>query len=211
MRAVNLLPKDLPRPARKVNKVVLVGGASGTVVTLLLAAGFINTRANVQSKQTELSNLQTQLQALPKPKPVQPGTDFAGQRDQRLAAVSTLLAGRLAWDHVLREVSSVLPEDVWLKALTAQAPAAAAVATAPGTPPPAAPPAATDGAAAPTDFVLEGYTYSQEGVARVLARLALVPYLEGVELESSTAAEVDEQPVVEFKIAANLRRNGATS
>ncbi len=38
----------------------------------------------------------------------------------------------------------------------------------------------------PTGFTLKGYTYSQDGVARVLSRLMVVPDLSNVQLASST-------------------------
>jgi hypothetical protein len=60
---------------------------------------------------------------------------------------------------------------------------------------------------------IEGATYSQEAVARVLARLALVPALENVRLAATAVfdpATVETQPkvakkVVTFTITASLR------
>jgi len=50
-----------------------------------------------------------------------------------------------------------------------------------------------------------GYTYSQEGVARLLSRLAVVPALENVKLVSSSQATVGDQTVVNFSIQADVR------
>ena len=50
-----------------------------------------------------------------------------------------------------------------------------------------------------------GYTYSQEGVARLLSRLAVVPALENVQLVSSTETIVAGQTVVSFSIEADVR------
>jgi hypothetical protein len=50
-----------------------------------------------------------------------------------------------------------------------------------------------------------GYTYSQEGVARLLSRLAVVPALENVKLVQSSQAEVNGQSVVSFSIQADVR------
>jgi len=50
-----------------------------------------------------------------------------------------------------------------------------------------------------------GYTYSQEGVARLLSRLAVVPALQNVKLVSSTQATVSDQTVISFSIQAEVR------
>jgi len=64
----------------------------------------------------------------------------------------------------------------------------------------APPPAPT---AQPMTFA--GYTYSQEGVARLLSRLAVVPALDNVKLVSSTQTKVGDQDVVTFSIQADVR------
>jgi hypothetical protein len=71
-------------------------------------------------------------------------------------------------------VSQVLPSDVWLLTLNGLAPALAPAAT-PDT--------------APTGFVVTGCTYSQDSVARFLARLSIVPDLSGMTLGKSVASE----------------------
>jgi Tfp pilus assembly protein PilN len=50
-----------------------------------------------------------------------------------------------------------------------------------------------------------GYTYSQEGVARLLSRLEVVPSLQNVKLVSSSQAAVGSQIVVNFSIQADVR------
>jgi Tfp pilus assembly protein PilN len=52
---------------------------------------------------------------------------------------------------------------------------------------------------------LAGYTYSQEGVARLLSRLAVVPALQSVKLVQSSQATVGGQTVVSFSIQATVR------
>ena len=132
------------------------------------------------------------------------------------------------WDRVLREISAVLPADVWLSTMSAKAPelpvtvpTAAAAAPTGSTPPPSAtttdttattttptttttaapPPAPT----APQPMTFAGYTYSQEGVARLLGRLAVVPALQNVKLVSSTQTTVGDQTVISFSIEADVR------
>ena len=50
-----------------------------------------------------------------------------------------------------------------------------------------------------------GYTYSQEGVARLLSRLAVVPALDNVKLVSSAQTKVGDQTVINFSIEADVR------
>ena len=57
----------------------------------------------------------------------------------------------------------------------------------------------------PTGFTLDGYTYSQDGVARVLTRLMVVPDLSNVQLSSSSVTKVGTQNIVQFTIVANVR------
>ena len=63
----------------------------------------------------------------------------------------------------------------------------------------------------PNGLRVSGHTFGQAGVARLLARLATVPTLAGVELVSSTTIEKNKKKVIEFEIAANLRGAGEQS
>ena len=58
---------------------------------------------------------------------------------------------------------------------------------------------------APQPMTFAGYTYSQEGVARLLSRLAVVPALQNVQLVSSTETKVGDQTVISFSIEADVR------
>jgi hypothetical protein len=101
------------------------------------------------------------------------------------------MTGRVAWDRVLREVSMVLPSDVWLSSMVLAAPVVGDLS---GTP-----------------FQLLGNGYSHEGVARLLSRLALIPDLTNVALDFSNRTVPGQQSTVEFKITAMIRQPGATS
>ena len=57
-------------------------------------------------------------------------------------------------------------------------------------------------------LTIAGYTYSQEGVARLLSRLAVVPALQHVKLVSSTQTTVGGQTVVSFSIQADRPASG---
>ena len=91
-------------------------------------------------------------------------------------------------------MSLLQPEDVWLTNLAATAPTTGAPAS---------------GTAAPASgFTLTGSTYSQNGVARFLSRLSVIPDLANVRLQSSQSAVVGKRELVQFTILADLRAAG---
>jgi Tfp pilus assembly protein PilN len=160
--------------------------------------------AKAGDKQAELDALQRQLEVLPPapkgPTPIEAG--LAGERTARVGAVSNALTRRVYWDRVLRELSLVLPDDIWLTSLSARSPASPASA--------AAAPAKAPGAA-PTGLTVNGYTYSHESVARLLSRLSVLPDLTNVQLQSSTLAPVGTQSIVQFTILADVRPPGGAA
>ena len=224
MRAVNLLPVE-PKPTRKAPSVsTQLALVAPFVVGGLLAAGYLLTSSQVNSKRATLEALQDELAAIPKsPQEPQQNPALATERSLRIATLSATLQSRLVWDRVLREISAVLPGDVWLTTLSATTPEApAAVSAAPAAPPAggttttsstatttttttasATPAAAPAPAAQPLN--MQGYTYSQEGVARLLSRLQVVPALQNVKLLSSSQSSLLDQTVVVFTIQADVR------
>jgi Tfp pilus assembly protein PilN len=206
MRAVNLLPREQKRSRKRLTVVAQLAVVAPFVVGSLLAAGYLLTSSKVNDNKSTLQALQDDVAKLPAPTPTpepQPDLQLALQRDQRIAALGLALKGRLAWDRVLREISAVLPNDVWLTSLSAQSPLAPAATTPTTTTSSSATDAAEPLATGPLS--LNGYTYSQEGVARFLSRLAVVPALQDVKLLQSAQAEVAGQKVVSFSMQAGVR------
>jgi len=115
-----------------------------------------------------------------------------------VSALSTALTSRVAWDRVFREFSLVLPDDVWLTTLTAKSPISPLTNVSTSSP-----------GGAPSQFTIQGRTYSHDGVARLLSRLQVVPDLTNVQLQSSTLTKVGGQNVVDFSIAADIKVSGA--
>jgi Tfp pilus assembly protein PilN len=205
MKAVNLLPKDERRRKTRAEQLpLIVGAAAFAVVLLALAGGYLWTSSGVNTKQTALEAAQRELAGIPEP-PKPPSPVEAGlpsEQRARISAVSSALSKRVAWDRVLRELSLVLPEDVWLTSLAAKSPSSPASA---------APPAPAAPGAAPSGLTVNGYTYSHAGVARLLSRLLVLPDLENVQLQSSTLSKVGKQRIVAFTILADVRAPGAAS
>jgi Tfp pilus assembly protein PilN len=201
MRAVNLLPKSQTRSRRRRKSTpwALVVGLAGTAVaSAAIGAAFLQASGTAADRQEELADVSAQLAALPKPKPVQnDDSALATERNQRAVAVASAFAYHVSWDRVLRRLALVLPDDVWLTSLTAQAPAAPGVGT-----------RALGVSASSTGMTLMGYTYSHAGVARLLSRLSVLPDLTSVQLQTSVLAEIGERQVVQFTILANVKAGG---
>lgn len=197
MRAVNLLPRDAPKKSFEAKRGVVVGSVGGVaLVSVVLASMMLSAGGAGSEKQAELDALRAQIAAIP----TVPATDtsnddaLAAQKSARVGALSAALSGRIAWDRVLRQVSLVLPEDVWLTNLAAAAPTAGGVA----------------GESA-LKFSLTGSTYSQSGVARFLSRLSVIPDLANVQLQSSASVSVNARDLVQFTIVADVREPGVAA
>jgi Tfp pilus assembly protein PilN len=200
MRAVNLLPKDHGHKAiKKESLPVLVGACAGVLVAAVLGAMFMMGSGKIAAQQRKVDDLNRKFRALPPPPPGPTAAQqqLAGEQSARVTALSAALANRVAWDRVFREFSLVLPDDVWLTTLTAKSPIS-----------PATNAASSSGTGTPTQFTIQGRTYSHDGVARLLSRLQVVPDLTNVQLVSSTLEKVAGQDVVTFSIAADIK--GAT-
>jgi Tfp pilus assembly protein PilN len=206
MRAVNLLPREVKRSRAKLSVVGQLAIVSPFVVVGLIAAGFLLASSKVNDEQAALQGVRDQLAALPAPKPtIQSNSQLVAQRDQRIAALASALHGRLGWDRLLRDLSAVLPGDVWLTKLSGQKPVAVPVpttTTTATTTTQAAPPMPTVTGA---PLSLQGYTYSQEGVARLLSRLGVIPELRQVKLVSSVHTELLGRNVYSFEINATVQ------
>jgi Tfp pilus assembly protein PilN len=224
MRAVNLLPRDGDRQrdgggAGRMPLIVAAGGVAaitiGAVVLFVSASGSVSdTRAQLDSAQAAIARVPSGGQ------PVLAPAAITQERADRVTALGAALATRVPLDRLLRELAYVLPEDAWLTGLTVTAPATdGPTGASPGAPAPAS--TSTQG------VTIEGATYSNRSVARVLARLAAMPSVDQVRLTASarrdpatentgaasskTTAKAEKKKkkspptVVTFTITANLR------
>jgi Tfp pilus assembly protein PilN len=204
MRAFNLMPADGSGGAdsgkRRPSTAQLVLAVVGLVLVAVLGAVFLISNAQVADKQAEVDDLKTQLAGLEQPQeePVPQGSDatLVQERDNRTLALGEALANRVAWDRLLRDVSLVLPDDVWLDTLTANAAA-----------PPSADPAAApaEAGADQSTFTVSGFARKQESVAELLSRLTVLPQVASVQLVSATATEVGGEDVVQFQVSGVLK------
>lgn len=199
MRAVNLLPVEA-QPARSFrgSGAAVVGAVAVLAVVVVgLGAAFLSAHSHAVSERQQLADAQLQLaqvnaqeqaaaaKATKRAKPIVAVPAVTAEQQPRLDALAQALSQRIAWDRVLREFSLVVPSDITVSSLTMSAPGA-------HTP-----------AGATTSFSLVGEAYSNDSVARLLSRLALVPDLTGVSLSSSSADPGTGQ--VSFTVKASVK------
>jgi Tfp pilus assembly protein PilN len=210
MKAVNLLPSDHrgPRRASPIeplvkNPLLVLAIVFAIAVVGGLALMLRSANSTVSSRQATLRQLEDQFARLPKP---QPGAVGAQQTQAaRLSTVTSVAEHRQPWDGFLSAVSLVMPEDVWLLNMNASGqsatatPAPAATSSTSSTSSSSAAPSA-----ASTAFTITGYTYTQPSVARLMRRLALVPWLNGVSLTTSTKTLLGNHTVYQFTLGANV-------
>jgi len=206
MRAVNLLPSEsLRAPRPQAAPIAVAAAVSGLVVVLALAGGNLLESSRIASAQKMLNQAKVAQAATPLPPSTPavtpPPTAVATQMQPRLAAVTETLSSRIAWDRILREFSLVLPSDVQVNSLNlSQAGADASSSSSSSSSTPSAPSGAGG-------LSLAGVTYSYDSVARLVARMDLVPDLTNVELTQTSA----DNGVVQFTINAVVKGAAPTT
>ena len=197
MRAVNLIPRERVGAQRGsalsgLVREPLLPASIAILVFVVAAVAFAahSTSSTVASRKATVQSLDAQLAKLAAAQTTQQpaGMVAAPSRESEL---NTLTSQRTSWDGFLWSLSRVVPEDVWMLNLSAGSTSGSA---------PATPPAG----AAPNSFLVTGYTYSQPSVARMMRRLALVPWLQNVNLVTSTKAAIANRTVYQFTVGASF-------
>lgn len=209
MRAVNLLPRQQVQQKRERPNTALLVAVIGTAAVLLaLVGGTLLAMRSADRQQQALSAARAELAATPAHHLSAQTQAFRqsvlNQREERSLALASAIGKRVAWDRILRRFALVLPNDVWLTSLTGNVPLDAPAPTTATTATSALP-------AAPTALTIQGYTYSQASVARLLERLQVLPDLKNVQLSSSQVTQLGTQNVVQFTIVADIRQGRGAS
>jgi Tfp pilus assembly protein PilN len=124
MRPVNLIPaaerKGAQAPTRTGPLPYLV---VGVLVALLAGVTLLVITSNqISESKSEAAKLHRENAiAEAKVKRLDAYTQFRNLREQRVATVSSLADSRFDWERVMRELSLILPADVWLTELNASA------------------------------------------------------------------------------------------
>jgi Tfp pilus assembly protein PilN len=124
MRPVNLIPVEERSDARKPMR----GGPLAYVIVGALLAGLgavtllVVTDNQISSRTTELAELRKQTtSAEARANRLSAYTQLHSISAQRTATVANLANSRFDWERVMRQLSLVLPSDVWLTNLTGTA------------------------------------------------------------------------------------------
>lgn len=195
MRAVNLLPQKERRapgfagakaPLAVVGAIAVLGGIGFYGYSL---HGQVNdVKSDVATATATRDGLRDQLGAF------QAAQARDAAQEVRTGAVVGLVTGRVNWERLIRDLSAVMPEQVWLTNLKGQTEVAAtptaATAAAPN----------VNVATVPQGIHLDGYAYTQEQVAQLMARAATVPGLGEPRLASSEVQAGDQKDVIHFVI-----------
>ncbi|MGH2716395.1 MAG: PilN domain-containing protein [Thermoleophilaceae bacterium] len=180
MRPVNLLPESSRRhrPSGK------LGGSAYAVVGLLavllaMAVAYVLTTNDISDKEGKIATAEAEAaEARQRAGSFSAFSGFAQIKEARLASVRDRAAVRFDWERLMREVSHVIPDDVWLldmSASTAPQDASGGAAT------------TTPGTAAPLNpsLTLSGCAKGQPSVAALMVRLRKLHRTEDVQLTES--------------------------
>ena len=205
MRAVNLLPeKHRPRKAtggQSGSSYVLLGGLAAVVAAVLV---YVLTVNGINDSKTAIAEAKAET-ARANATTDQLGAygDFAKVKEQRASAIKTIAQGRADWERLVRELSVVLPDGVWLNTVSADdgsgsggagGSASGGAPAGPGGAPSAPAPGAAGAASGAVTATINGCADSQSKVAVTLVRLRQMQGATEVSLESSTRPETNAEP-----------------
>ena len=124
MRPINLIPPEARRGTRTPMRTgplayIIVGALAAALagVALLVVTG--NQISEREAKVTELKREGARVKA--KAERLASYTQFQAISQERVQSVHSLADSRFDWQRVMRELSLVLPDDVWLTEMTATA------------------------------------------------------------------------------------------
>jgi Tfp pilus assembly protein PilN len=174
MQAVNLLPayarpghrwtnvgKDIPT-----QRVLMLGGVLAAVAMIGFGALYFHERSVVDTKRSDLAEVQARLTAANAQAAPLHAAETASAA--RLAVVRSVSRGRVPWKRALNDLSRILPGGSSLQSMSFGSPTPIASGT------------------SAAGFTVTGSADSQNRVALVLDRLAILPWLTNVTLQSTS-------------------------
>jgi Tfp pilus assembly protein PilN len=203
MEAVNLLPLEHKTKANKRStpadnldsrKTLRTGGLAALAVLVLVGALYGYEHTVISSKKSALAKDQAALAEI---KPKADAIKAAqASTAARVSVIANVTSSRMNWDRALNEFARIVPTDSFLTSLSFDAPVQTASIVAPAAVPTTTatdstgstdstvtPPAAPVGS---STLNVSGTASGTVGVARVMDRFALVPWLSNVALVSAT-------------------------
>jgi Tfp pilus assembly protein PilN len=187
MRPVNLLPPEQRTGARAPTRTgplpYIVLGALAAI--LVGVAVLVLTGNQISEREDQVAQLkQEDAAATQEAKRLDAYTQFQTLHEQRLATISSLADSRFDWERVMRELSLVLPHDVWLTELSASAGAGAEAGAAGG--------GELSSSITGPALTLGGCAAGQESVAGFITALKDIDGVTRVGVESTELPEEEE-------------------
>jgi len=186
MRPVNLMPAD----DRRRRSAASGGATSFLIVGFLLAilagvTALVLTGNQIDERKAEVAQLeQDRAAAQVRVAGLQAFADFRSMQQARTATVSSLAQSRFDWERVIRELTYVLPSDVWLVELEGTVSPDVQLENAAGI-------SARDAVAGPA-LELIGCTVSQDAVGRFASALGDIDGVTRVSVLKSERPELSE-------------------
>jgi len=196
VRPINLIPADQRRGGSRghgartsFSGYIVLGGLGAAV---LCALAVVMTSNQINSKTEELAGIQGDSQQEKQvADALRPYGQFADLQRARMAQVKTVAEGRYDWERALRQLSKAIPRNVWLLSVGATRSSGVGLDT------------GGEGGAIDRDnpnsptFAINGCTYSQHAVARMMIRMRNLDDVTAVHLAKSVrkdAADSTDAP-----------------
>jgi Tfp pilus assembly protein PilN len=197
---MNLLPPEV-RQRQSVRRRTAAVVAAGVVVLAGVAALYflqqlrlVGVNNDLEDQRAANSGIQAQINDLRRFDELQ--REVEASRNM----LSTLMANEILWSGVLRDVSLVIPSDVWLSGMTAQTSESGGAVT----PAPATPVAGQTGQGLVGQITFNGFALDHRAVALWLARLDDVRGFANPWLSNAQKTDVGTSKVVQFASSVDL-------
>jgi Tfp pilus assembly protein PilN len=192
MRPINLIPVEDRRgantPMRSGPVVYIVVGA--LIAALAGVTALVLTGNQISSSKAEIAVLRQEDAAVrARAQRLSAYTQFRALHEQRVATVSSLADSRFDWERVMRELSLVLPADVWLTQLSATASSQVSVGSSSSSAEGSSGGGLRASIAGPA-LEMNGCAKGQEGVAGFVATLKDIDGVTRVGVQSSALPDV---------------------
>jgi Tfp pilus assembly protein PilN len=187
MRPVNLIPADQRRDGSGQMRggplaYIVIGALAMLLIGVVL---LVDTGNKVSAEKEEVTRLQSEISVTQaKAQRLAAYTSLAELHDRRVATVTGLATSRFDWERVIRELSLILPDDIWLTNLTGTARPGVAVEGSAGI-------SLRDSAPGPA-LELLGCGRSQDAVAGFISELKQIDGVTRVAVQSSKLGEDNE-------------------
>ena len=189
MRPVNLIPlsdrhgQNAPLRTGPV-AYILIGAL---VLALVGVTALVLTGNQIADRKSELAQVEREdAAATARAESLAPYAQFAALHAERVATISSLADSRFDWERVMRELSLILPHDVWLVSLDASASSGAEGSSG------GSGGGSVGGSIAGPSLALGGCAAGQEAVAGFVTALKDIDGVTRVGVESSELANQEE-------------------